>query len=142
MRLQVWDTGGAERFRRITTAYLRGAVGILLVYDITSRHSFNTMGGWLKEVQLHQNSKDEEEGRQFAAQNGTVITLVGNKTDLDHRREVIYEEGRQFAAQNGLAGFFETSAKTGHGVDESFIFTAHEATVIQLRAIASHTKLR
>jgi small GTP-binding protein len=51
--LQIWDTAGQERFRTITTAYYRGAMGILLVYDVTDEQSFNNIRNWMRQIQQH-----------------------------------------------------------------------------------------
>ena len=117
IKLQIWDTAGQESFRSITRSYYRGAAGALLVYDITRRETFNHLTRWL------------EEARQNA--NGSmVIMLVGNKGDLDHRRQVSREEGEKFAQENGLI-FLETSAKTAANVEEAFINTATKIYVTQ-----------
>jgi len=110
IKLQIWDTAGQESFRSITRSYYRGAAGALLVYDITRRETFNHLTRWL------------EEARQNANQS-MVIMLIGNKSDLDHRRQVSKEEGEKFAKEHGLI-FLETSAKTAANVEEAFIQTA------------------
>jgi len=110
IKLQIWDTAGQESFRSITRSYYRGAAGALLVYDITRRETFSHLTRWL------------EEARQNAHQN-MVIMLIGNKSDLDHRRQVSVEEGKKFADEHGLI-FLETSAKTAANVEEAFIHTA------------------
>jgi len=112
IKLQIWDTAGQESFRSITRSYYRGAAGALLVYDITRRETFNHLARWL------------EEARQNAHQN-MVIMLIGNKSDLEHRRQVSHEEGAKFAKENGLI-FLETSAKTAANVEEAFIHTAQK----------------
>jgi len=112
IKLQIWDTAGQESFRSITRSYYRGAAGALLVYDITRRDTFNHLTRWLEE----------------ALQNGNknmTIMLIGNKSDLEHRRQVTTEEGEQFAKEHGLI-FFETSAKTATNVEEAFIQTAQK----------------
>jgi len=112
IKLQIWDTAGQESFRSITRSYYRGAAGALLVYDITRRDTFNHLTRWLEE----------------ALQNGNknmTIMLIGNKSDLEHRRQVSFSEGEQFAKENGLI-FFETSAKTASNVEEAFIRTAQK----------------
>lgn len=109
LKLQIWDTAGQEQFRSITRSYYRGAVGALLVYDITRRESFDSLETWLKDTR--------------AADANMVIMLVGNKTDLSYRRRVTREEGEEFARQNGLL-FMETSAKEDKGVAEAFEETA------------------
>jgi len=110
IKLQIWDTAGQESFRSITRSYYRGAAGALLVYDITRRETFNHLTRWL------------EEARQNANPN-MVIMLIGNKSDLEHRRQVTREEGEKFAKEHSLI-FLETSAKTAHNVEEAFIQTA------------------
>jgi len=92
IKLQIWDTAGQESFRSITRSYYRGAAGALLVYDITRRETFNHLTRWL------------EEARQNANQS-MVIMLIGNKSDLDHRRQVSMEEGEKFAKDHGLIFF-------------------------------------
>merc|ERR1712060_632901 len=89
IKLQIWDTAGQEAFRSITRAYYRGAAGALLVYDITRRDTFQHLSRWL------------EEARQNGNQNMTIM-LIGNKCDLEHKREVTPEEGAKFAQENGL----------------------------------------
>lgn len=101
---------GQEAFRSITRSYYRGAAGALLVYDITRRETFNHLTIWLEDARQHSNSN-------------MVIMLIGNKSDLDNRREVRREEGEAFAREHGLV-FMETSAKTATNVEEAFINTA------------------
>lgn len=110
VKLQCWDTAGQDRFRSIIRSYYRGAAGALLVYDITRRDSFEHVTQWLQEAR---NNADPD----------LVITLVGNKCDKAAERQVSYEEGHSFAHTNGLY-FLETSAVTGHMVDEAFTVTA------------------
>lgn len=106
IKAQIWDTAGQERYRAITNAYYRGAVGALLVYDVTSQRSFNNVSEWLKEL------------KQFA-DNNIVILLVGNKTDLKDKREVRKEDAAAYADQHQLA-FIETSALDCTNVDLAF----------------------
>ena len=110
LKLQIWDTAGQESFRSITRSYYRGAAGALLVYDITRRETFNHLTSWLDDARQHSNSN-------------MTIMLIGNKSDLEHRRTVTYEEGQAFANEHGLV-FMETSAKTASNVEDSFINTA------------------
>lgn len=99
-------------YRSITRSYYRGAAGALLVYDITRRETFNHLTTWLEDARQHSNSN-------------MVIMLIGNKSDLDSRREVKKEEGEAFAREHGLV-FMETSARTAANVEEAFINTAKE----------------
>lgn len=110
IKLQIWDTAGQESFRSITRSYYRGAAGALLVYDITRRETFNHLATWLEDARQHSSSN-------------MVIMLIGNKSDLESRRDVQKEEGEAFAREHGLI-FMETSAKTASNVEEAFIGTA------------------
>lgn len=94
---------GQESFRSITRSYYRDAAGALLVYDITRRESFNHLSRWL------------EEARQNGNPNMTIM-LIGNKSDLEHRRAVSTKEGELFAQENNLV-FLETSAKSAANVE-------------------------
>lgn len=110
IKIQIWDTGGADRFRSIVRNYFRGASGALLVYDITQRDSFDGLSMWLQEISAN-------------ADPDIAITLVGNKCDKVAEREVLYVEGLQFAQRNGML-FLETSSVAGAWVDEAFEITA------------------
>jgi len=111
VKLQVWDTAGQESFKSITRSYYRGAIGALLVYDVTKKSSFDNVLKWLEETRTYASDK-------------MVIVLVGNKVDIDEsRREVTYDEGQNFALQYNLL-FYETSAKNGQNVDEAFYKSA------------------
>ncbi|XP_077322987.1 ras-related protein Rab-2B isoform X1 [Lithobates pipiens] len=112
IKLQIWDTAGQESFRSITRSYYRGAAGALLVYDITRRETFSHLTSWLEDARQHSSSN-------------MVIILIGNKSDLEGRRDVSREEGEAFAREHGLI-FMETSAKTAANVEEAFIGTAKE----------------
>merc|ERR1712051_30853 len=107
VKLQIWDTAGQERFRSVTRSYYRGAAGALLVYDITSRESFNALSNWLTDART-------------LASPAIVILLVGNKKDLEDEREVTFLEASRFAQENDLV-FVETSAKSGENVEEAFL---------------------
>ena len=100
VKVLIWDTAGQEKFQNIARQYYKGANGVLLIYDIGSRKSFQRINFWLKE--LKENNKLEE----------LFICLVGNKIDLEDKREITSEEGEQYAKDNNIC-FFEVSAKTG-----------------------------
>jgi small GTP-binding protein len=106
IKAQIWDTAGQERFRAITNAYYHGAVGALIVYDITKHLTFENIERWLKELRDH-------------TQPDIVVALVGNKSDLRHLRAVRTEEGESFAQKNGLS-FIETSALDSTNVEIVF----------------------
>ena len=103
VKLQIWDTAGQERFKNIQASYYKGANGILVVYDITNRESFEHVNSWLIEIEKND-----------------VVALAGNKNDLEEQRVVTKEEGEEFASINGM-DFFETSAKTDYQVQDAFI---------------------
>ncbi|MXQ97569.1 hypothetical protein E5288_WYG008727 [Bos mutus] len=132
VKLQIWDTAGQERFRSVTRSYYRGAAGALLVYDSTSRETYNALTNWLTDA------------RMLASQN-IVIILCGNKKDLDTDREVTFLEASRFAQENGKwpltchsywrfkmklylgkLMFLETSALTGENVEEAFVQCARK----------------
>jgi len=106
IKAQIWDTAGQERYRAITSAYYRGAVGALLVYDISKRSSYDNVTRWLRELRDH-------------ADANIVIMLVGNKKDLRHMRQVQTDEAKEFCKQNKLF-FIETSALADSNVNTAF----------------------
>lgn len=106
VKAQIWDTAGLERYRAITSAYYRGAVGALLVFDITKHQTYDVVERWLKELYDH-------------AEATIIVMLVGNKTDLAQAREVPMEEAKMFAENNGLL-FIETSALDSTNVEQAF----------------------
>jgi Ras-related protein Rab-1A len=107
VKLQIWDTAGQERFRTITTSYYRGAHGIIVVYDITDRDSFDNIKEWLKEIE------------KYAHENVNIL-LVGNKVDKEIKRQVTIEEASELAAEYKLK-YIETSAKTNINVEKAFL---------------------
>ena len=111
-RIQIWDTAGQENFRSITRAYYKNSVCALVVYDISSRDSFNNVMSWIEDC------KNQSPKTIF-------IVLVGNKCDLEDKRQVTYEEGKELADKNELL-FFESSAKEGTNVDDIFVNSAKE----------------
>ncbi|XP_022861693.1 ras-related protein RABA2a-like [Olea europaea var. sylvestris] len=106
VKTQIWDTAGQERYRAITSAYYRGALGALLVYDVTKPTTFENVSRWLKELRDH-------------ADSNIVIMLIGNKTDLKHLRAVATEDAQGFAEKEGLS-FIETSALEASNVEKAF----------------------
>lgn len=112
MKAQVWDTAGQERYRAITTAYYRGALGALMVYDVTKTNSFENVSRWMKELR---NVADPD----------ITIMLVGNKTDLAHLRSVLSSDAMDFAQREALS-FIETSALDATNVEKAFLSVLDE----------------
>ena len=112
VKLQIWDTAGQERFKTITASYYKGAHGIILVYDITDRQSFQDVQTWLAEVE------------KFGQEN-VIKLLVGNKCDLESERQVSFEEGKELAQSLGVK-FLETSAKQSNNVENAFFTMSTE----------------
>ncbi len=112
IKLQIWDTAGQERFRTITTAYYRGAMGILLVYDVTDEDSFQNIRSWVKNIEEH-------------ATGGVNKVLIGNKVDLVDRKVIDTARGAELAKEYGIK-FFETTAKSNGNVKEAFYSIARD----------------
>jgi len=106
VKVQVWDTAGQERFRTLTHSYFHKADGIVLVYDVTNDQSFKNISRWMEDIK----SQSKE---------GVDVILVGNKVDLEEKRQVSSSRGQSLADQYGLV-YFETSAKINQNVYESF----------------------
>ena len=112
VKLQIWDTAGQERFKNITASYYRGGNGVLVVYDITDRDSFENLNSWLIEIEKN-------------ASKNVYKILVGNKCDMESERKVTVEQGKDFATQYGMK-FFETSAKESTNVSDAFVAMTRE----------------
>ena len=108
VKVQLWDTAGQERFRTIAKSYYKGAHGIILIYDVTNRKTYDNIKKWLNQI------RDE-------ASNRISIILVANKIDCEDTRQVTKEEGETLAKANNLP-IFEASAKDSINVNESFQF--------------------
>ncbi|XP_069796371.1 ras-related protein Rab-13 [Narcine bancroftii] len=115
IKLQVWDTAGQERFKTITTAYYRGAMGIILVYDITDEKSFENIQNWMKSIKENASATVER-------------MLLGNKCDMGHKRKVPRDKAEKLAKDHGIR-FFETSAKSSLNVEEAFQSLAHDILI-------------
>ena len=115
LKLQIWDTAGQERFRTITTAYYRGAAGIMLVYDVTSERSFENIKNWMRNIDEHASDDVEK-------------MIIGNKADKnlpEDTRVVSTERGQTLAMEHEVL-FYETSAKDGNNVEDAFVAIARK----------------
>ncbi|KAG2296060.1 hypothetical protein Bca52824_042729 [Brassica carinata] len=121
VKAQIWDTAGQERFRAVTSAYYRGAVGALVVYDITRSSTFENIGRWLDELNTHSDTT-------------VAKMLIGNKCDLESIRAVSVEEGKGLAESHGF--FMETSA-----LDSTNVKTAFEMAIREIYSNISRKQL-
>ena len=112
VRIQIWDTAGEEAFRSITRSYYKSSACAFIVYDITEQKTFYDVTSWLNDC-------------RDLCYKDILIYLIGNKNDLEDKRQVSKEEGQQFAEENNLV-FFETSALTGNNIEEIFVQSATE----------------
>lgn len=129
VKTQIWDTAGQERFRVITSSYYRGSHGVMVVYDVSDRTSFEHVRMWVQEIE------------KYAAQGETSILLVGNKCDLPlSKRVVLCEEGQELADELGIP-FMETSARHAHNIDHTFDLLCRDimAKVVPKRIPPAHT---
>jgi small GTP-binding protein len=112
VKLMMWDFGGEERFRFILPKYVVGAMGGILMYDITDYSSLSHIADWLDVI--------KEANEDFP------ILLLGGKSDLDIIREISYKEGMRMAKSMGLNDFLECSSRTGVNIEESFELLTRE----------------
>ena len=108
VKVQLWDTAGQDKFRAITRNYYKGASGIILIFDVTNNKSFENIKKWMNEIKEEISEK-------------VSIVLIGNKIDNTAERKISKEQGEKLAKDYEVA-FFETSAKTGEGVNESVLY--------------------
>jgi Ras-related protein Rab-1A len=113
IKLQIWDTAGQERFRTVTSSYYRGAHGIIVVYDVTERESFESVPSWFKDIE------------RFASSRNVKKLVIGNKSDLGTKKVVTFEEGKAIADSYGVK-FLEVSAKSSTNVEVAFTTMAGE----------------
>merc|ERR1712224_335537 len=107
VKLQIWDTAGQERFRTITTAYFRGAQGVILVYSATDYKSFENVRTWMASVQDHTAASCK-------------VCLVSNKCDMTTSKIISTEDGQSLAEEFDVTSFHEVSAKSGHNIEPVF----------------------
>uniref|UniRef100_A0A1A8EL46 Ras-related protein SEC4 n=2 Tax=Nothobranchius korthausae TaxID=1143690 RepID=A0A1A8EL46_9TELE len=115
IKMQIWDTAGQERFRTITTAYYRGAMGIMLVYDITNEKSYDNIRNWIRNIEENASADVER-------------MVLGNKCDMNDQRQVSKERGEKLAIDYGIK-FLETSAKSSINVENAFLTLARDIMV-------------
>ena len=114
IKLQLWDTAGTEKFKSITTGYYRGANAAFVVFDLTSKSSFDSVSEWIENYYKYSNPDSEKH-----------VILIGNKSDLKENREITQEQIDNFVMNNKIK-YFETSAKNGENIEECFYFIAEK----------------
>ncbi|EPZ34905.1 ras-domain-containing protein [Rozella allomycis CSF55] len=107
LRLQLWDTAGQERFRSLIPSYIRDSSVAVVLYDVTNRKSFESTNRWIDDVRAERGDD-------------VIIILIGNKIDIEDKRQVTTDEGQAKANELGLM-YFETSAKSGVNVETVFV---------------------
>jgi small GTP-binding protein len=112
IKTQIWDTAGQERYKSITNAYYKGSKGAVVVYDITNKKSFENVDKWISDLKTH-SSKD------------VSVIIVGNKLDLEAKRQVTMDDGQNKAKIHNAA-FMETSALTCENIDNAFDILINE----------------
>ena len=112
IRIQIWDTAGMENFKSITRSYYKNSICALIVYDISNKDSFKNVLNWIEDCKV------------FSPKN-ILLVLIGNKSDLNEKRQVSIEEGKKVADENNMI-FFETSAKDNVNINEVFLKSAQK----------------
>jgi len=107
IKMKIWDTAGQERFKSMTLNVIKTVDGLIIVYSIASKKTFENLDNWIKQL------------NEITDLSKKPVIIVGNKSDLNENREVSYEEGKKFAENHGY-NFYETSASTGYNVDLAF----------------------
>ena len=107
--VKLWDTAGQERFKALTASFFRNAEGVVIAYDVTNSESFDNLKFWISSIKTN----------LFEKNIFIPIIIIGNKIDLEDMREITKDVASAFAKENKFK-YFETSAKTGEGVDEAF----------------------
>lgn len=109
--LEIWDTAGCERYHSVIPSFFKNAAAVVIVYDVTKRDTFENLDFW---VNFSRNNAPEK----------VNLFIVANKVDLFESRQVKYDEGKGFSDHHECAGFEETSAKTGEGIENLFAMLA------------------
>lgn len=125
VELQIWDTAGQEKFRSLGTVYFRNSIGAIVVFDLTTVSTFHNLGKWITTF-------------TDVAENNAVIFVVGNKCDLKEQISLQKSEIMDWIEANGYK-YFETSAKTGDGVNE--LFDAMSKELVQMKTMSNVQKI-
>jgi Ras-related protein Rab-1A len=121
VKLQIWDTGGQERFRAITSSFYRGGNGIIIVYDVSNEVSFSNIGRWVDEIERYTSKK-------------LYKILVGNKCDLVDQRKISFDSGKELADSLKI-DFIETSALNSENIEKVFLMLATQIISEQVKRV-------
>ena len=108
IRIQIWDTCGNEMYQQIMKSFYRSALCIFLVFAIDDKNSFLNINKWIEDIKIVNENESP------------ILVLIGNKKDKESERQVTKEEIENYCKENGIDLYFETSAKTGEGINELF----------------------
>ena len=108
INVKLWDTAGQERYKSLTQSYFKNAEGVIVAYDITNTESFDNLKFWINSIKANMENKNIF----------IPVIIIGNKTDMEESREIMTEDAEKFAEENKYK-YFETSAKTGEGIDKA-----------------------
>lgn len=108
INVKLWDTAGQERYKSLTQSYFKNAEGVIVTYDITNTESFDNLKFWINSIKTNMENKNVF----------IPVIIIGNKTDMEESREIMIEDAKKFAEENKYK-YFETSAKTGEGIDKA-----------------------
>lgn len=108
INVKLWDTAGQERYKSLTQSYFKNAEGVIVAYDITNTESFDNLKFWINSIKTNMENKNVF----------IPVIIIGNKTDMEESREIMIEDAKKFAEENKYK-YFETSAKTGEGIDKA-----------------------
>ena len=120
-QVRIWDSSGQERFKSIVISSAKNTNGIFLIYDVTSQKTFDDLQGWIESIEKAKDLKT------------FPFIIMANKIDLKDKRVITQEQGKAFAASKNMP-YFETSAKTGQGLNEAldYLITAATKSVMGL----------
>ena len=127
MKAQIWDTAGQEKYQSLSSNYFKRSQGILIVFDITNKNSFNDVKNWVKMIRDVTNEK-------------CILYLVGNKKDLEDKRQVSVEAAKKFSKENGITKYIETSIfDNDNTIDKVFFDLLYNIDKMQSMTMGKYT---
>ena len=135
--LQIWDTAGQERFKSLGKAFYRGANACILVFDITSKQSFEKIEEWKKQFESINNINNEYNDSSSSTSTSYPYLLLGNKSDLENNREITKNQAINYAKQNNME-YYETSAVNGENIKNAIFKIAEIASSVPSTPFSPH----